>query len=288
MDKLPPQGVIPTPYNPFDWVVGGMENNKVEYEVRNATGDWRPYLPTGESQWRPSQETSSCTNQAAINSLETQVFFLTGDRVNYSECWNAKQAGTDPNNGNYVEAAHEVVRLQGTPLQSEWDLPSNWTLQDFYRPVTQESRQKARLWLDKYEYSHAWVTISDKNLKDWLKTSPICITVSTCDDWNNSNVGVCNKNTQNHAVLLTHIDEQGYHIHDSYNPYNKILAKGNKIYSAKIGIVKIKQKQDIVPQVYQMGQERGVILRAATPEGYKQILEQYKKQDNPEITIKIV
>src|SRR3990167_7048548 len=86
-----------------DDFVGGT----IPYEVRLPSGNWDAFLPSGE--WQRSQpdpvkgyiDTMACVSFSALNSIETQIRFLTGQSINYSDRFTAKMSGTTPQ-GNWL------------------------------------------------------------------------------------------------------------------------------------------------------------------------------------------
>lgn len=243
-DQPIPNAVLDTGRTSSDYV-GDAYGSTLPYVIRNQSGDWRPFVPQNEKQWNGTgNDTWGCTVFAGLNGIETTIKFLTGNEENFSDPWGCKVTGTVPGFGNYVIAIHDVVHNMGIPLQSEWNVPENWTLTDFYRPVTQESKQQAKKFLDKKAYNYQWCTTDIPTLKKYLKMGPIVITVATCDDWSKGQpVPICGKSTQSHAVLLVHIDENDQPwIFDSYSPFIKKLAKGYRIYSALMCYLTLKSE----------------------------------------------
>lgn len=241
---IPPNAVIDTGQSKNDFV-GDAFGSTIPYVIRNQSGDWRSFTPTSEKQWNGTgNDTWGCTVFSGLNGVEATIKFLTGREENFSDPWGCTVTGTKPGIGNYVVAIHDVIHNLGIPLQSEWDVPANWTLVDFYRPVTQESKQQAKKFLGKYTYNYQWLTTDIPTLKKYLKMGPIVVTVATCTDWNNSaNVAVCGKPNQNHAVLLTHIDENDEcWIFDSYGPFSKKLTKGYRLFSALMTFLQLKSE----------------------------------------------
>src|SRR3712207_6542899 len=76
--------------------VAGEEVGALPYEVRNETGDWTPFMPPGEWQASKKGDSMSCVTFSALNSIEAQEKFLTGNQVNYSDRWTAKRSGATP------------------------------------------------------------------------------------------------------------------------------------------------------------------------------------------------
>src|SRR5687767_13192677 len=82
------------------------------YEIRNQSGDWEPYAPPGERQGNSLADSLGCVSFSLIDCIETQEFFLTGRRVNYSDRWLAKMSETTFE-GNYLYKVADTVRKYG-------------------------------------------------------------------------------------------------------------------------------------------------------------------------------
>lgn len=261
---------------PQDWIAG--ENSKIKYEVVNESGDWTAYLPTGERQ-NTGEETSSCVTQSCLNVVEIQLK-KQGIDVNFSDAWLAKVSGTTVDGGNSLVRVAYSLYTVGVPLQSQWDVPKNFTVKEFYRTLTQESYQLAKKFLDSYSVNYEWVSLSnnvDKELlKYHLKQAPLQVTVSTCPGWTMDNVPVCGRGTFNHAVTLVGFDGDYPIILDSYpnnsdsNNFVRKLDKNEPIGYAQKIVVKVKSPFE----VWQVGKTLGVAC--STPESLKQLLDTAK------------
>jgi hypothetical protein len=100
-----------------DFVAGTLP-----YEERNPAGDWEPYAPPGERQSSYKGDSMSCVSFSAINSIETQEKFLTGNQPNYSDRWTAKRSGTT-RQGNYLWKVADTIRKEGLVLQEDYPTP---------------------------------------------------------------------------------------------------------------------------------------------------------------------
>src|SRR5205085_12094931 len=125
------------------------------------------------------------------------------------------------------------------------DVPNPFKVSDFYRPLTQQSRQLAKQFLSKYDFAYEWISPTKEELKKHLKQSPLQIVVSTCSDWNNETVGACNTSTFNHAVLLVAFDGDRPVIFDSYSPFLKTLSEKERIAVALKPLVSLKAEAEI-------------------------------------------
>jgi hypothetical protein len=235
------KGVLLGGETPQDWHASGVSG--IQYKEINPSGDWRPYLPPTERQ-NTGEETSGCVTFSVLNAVETQLKFQ-GIEVNLSDAWLANASGTKPNGGNYLNVVADTLRTMGVPLQSEWDVPTQFKLSEFYRPLTQQSRQQAKQFLGKYAFAYEWISPTKDELKRHLKQAPLQIVVSTCSDWNNETVGACNRDSYNHAVLLVAFDGDRPVIFDSYSPFLKTLSEKERIGAALKPLVSLKAEAEV-------------------------------------------
>ena len=103
-DKIINRGVL-LGQRDTDWVAG-----VIPFEEINPSGNWTPHLPPGEWQTNHVVDTMACVTFSALNSIETQIKFLTGQSINYSDRFTAKMSGTTPQ-GNWL---YKVAPKDGT------------------------------------------------------------------------------------------------------------------------------------------------------------------------------
>ncbi len=221
-DKFPKQntGLLDSPPRPTDWIAG-----QIPYEVRNPSGDWRPYLPTGEKQKDPT-ETMACVSFSANNSLEVQTKHQTGAGINYSDRFLAKMSGTTKE-GNWLYKVGDTVREFGVVLESVYPTPANYTWNSFYSEVPQDIKNKAIKLEVNYEFLPIRQTNLDKEtLAYHLKHAPIQVTVPSP--------------YPNHAVLLVYLEGETAYYFDSYDPFLKTMHY-SKITSALKYVLTIKK-----------------------------------------------
>ena len=173
------------------------------YEERLPSADWKPYLPTGEKQKDPL-ETMACVSFSALNVIETQIKFLTGQEPNYSDRFLAKMSNTTPQ-GNYQYLVADSIRKNGLVNQSDWPTPSTFVWNEYYAIIPQEIQDKGKKWLDYFDIQYEWLPSVEKSyLIEQLKHAPIQIVI----------------NNGTHAVELYNIADV-YKYFDSYEPYFK-------------------------------------------------------------------
>lgn len=188
---------------PTDWLVGA-----INYEVRNSSGDWRDFLPTGEKQKDPA-ETMACVSFSGLNSLEIQTKHQTGADINYSDRFTAKMSGTTKQ-GNYLWAVADSMRLHGVVLQSVYPTPANYNWDSYYSEIPQSVKDQAIRLDIAYEFLPIRQTSLDKEtLAYHLKHAPLQVTVPAP--------------YPNHAVLAIHISGNTVYYFDSYSPFLKTM-----------------------------------------------------------------
>lgn len=190
--------------------VGGT----IPYEVVLDSGDWRPFVPTGERQKNPT-ETMSCTTQGTLNSLETQEKQQTGVEPNWSDRAIAKLSGTT-HQGNYSDNPPEAVRKYGLLKEEVWPAPYGLSWDQYYSEIPQSVLDQAV----KREIMYEVITPGESELKYHLKQAPICIVIP--------------EPNPNHEVLLVHIENGLGYYFDSYVPYLKTIPLNKIHYALKI------------------------------------------------------
>lgn len=219
MNEFPKQntGVLEG-QRPGDWMAGA-----ISYEVRNPSGDWRPYLPKYEKQKDPL-ETMACVTFSGLSGCEVQTIHQTGAEVNYSDRFTAKMSNTTPQ-GNYQWAVADSIRLHGVVLEEVYPhiQTSNWNT--YYASIPQNIINSAIKLEYAYEFLPIRQTSLDKETLTYhLKHAPIQVIVPAP--------------YPNHAVLAVHIEGDTVHYLDTYSPFLKKMRYSN-ITSALKGVLTI-------------------------------------------------
>jgi hypothetical protein len=174
--------------------------------VRNESGDWRVYEPPAENQSSNLADAMACVSYSACHSIETQIYFLTGEKVDYSERWLALMSETTKN-GNYQYKVADTIRQYGLVRQESWPVPVNFTWDEYYVKPSPEQQAKlieeGKEWLKKWNVGYEW--LNESEVAQHLKQVPIQIVIT--------------KNNPRHAVLL--VNQLTYF--DSYPPYEKSI-----------------------------------------------------------------
>ena len=220
-----------------EYVLG---QSQVPFVPFNEEGNWEKDLPGYENQTtRQKEETSGCTVHASQNQLETMHSFLFKQQPNYSERFTYNLVPIDPGRGADPQRTHETIRKFG--LVEERYLPMTDTIEEYLdkSDITGSLLAKGQYWLTQFDYRHEWVWSPTKRpdnyidlLKDALKTSPLCVSVTA---WREENgVYVSDNGGNNHYCLLYKFDDEGYPwVFDTYDHSRKKLAKDHNIRRAK-------------------------------------------------------
>lgn len=179
-----------------DFVAGTLP-----YEERNPSGDWTSYLPPGEWQ-KGTVDTMACVTFSALNSIETQHKFLTGQERNFSDRFTARLSGTTPD-GNYLWRVADCIRKDGLVDESDWPAPENFTWETYYQAPPIEVINKARLFLNEWVVQYEWIDFTKESLIKHLKHAPIQVVLP------------------GHAVLGFFRNEDVLKYFDSYVPFIK-------------------------------------------------------------------
>jgi hypothetical protein len=189
------------------------------HEVRIADGNWRPFLPPGEWQkfgdWSApgsvSFDSMACVTFSLLNCLETQEFFLTGKKVNYSDRWIAKMSNTTKD-GNYLYLVADAVRKYGLVLESSWPVPATLTWDAYYATPDPATMQKLLLegqqWLTTHQFAYEWLTTSLNDILKHLKHTPLQVVIP------------------GHAIENFFEESEVVNYFDSYSPFEKQTTRG--------------------------------------------------------------
>lgn len=166
-------GVIPG-IKQSDWVAG-----TIQYEVRNPSGDWRPYLVRGEKQHSNVVDNMDCVAEATNNVGEIQIKQQTGQEVNFSDRFLAKMSGTTTQ-GNWVYIVLDTWRKIGCVLEEEWPRPPspNYTWNDYYASIPQFIVDRAPSQsIHKYDLQYEVVGNTADAIRYHLKHAPLMVTL---------------------------------------------------------------------------------------------------------------
>lgn len=200
MEEIRNLGVI-LGRRPEDYIAGAA--SPIQFEERLPSGDWTPYLPSGERQSSRYADSMACVSFSAINSLETQIKFLTGAEENYSDRFLAKESGTTTY-GNYLYIVADTVRKIGLPLELDWPAPPDFTWDSYYTTVPTWVKERAPRFLEKYDVKYEWLPDTQfTTIMKHLKHSPIQVVIP------------------GHAVMSFHAQADLVKYFDTYVPYEK-------------------------------------------------------------------
>ena len=239
---------------PEDWVAGAASG--VAYEVRNPSGDWRPYLPPGENQYSDRGDSMSCVTYSALNSIEMQEKLLTGTAPDYGDRWTAKRSGT-MRNGNYLYKVADTIRKEGLVLESDYPTPLSYNWDEYHaeipEPLSSQLLAKGQDWLKKWTVGYEWITVSQDSFRYHLKHAPIQVVIP------------------GHAIveILCEADIVSYF--DTYAPYIKQVNVGGIQDALKI-VLTAKTQMTSNGLLVQNGQEFGIYLPATTVEGLASLM----------------
>lgn len=189
-----------------DWQASGVTG--ITYQELNPSGDWTPWLPLGEWQWKENGfDSLACVTFSALNILETLYFFHTGKQVNFSDRFTATLSGTTPS-GNYQWKVGDSIRKDGLVLEKEWAMIENPTWETYYTMPPIEVINSARKFLEEWQVNYEFIDFTKESLVKHLKQAPIQVVFP------------------NHAVMLFANTEQVYKYFDSYAPFVKERSEG--------------------------------------------------------------
>ena len=181
---------------PTDWVSG-----VIPYQIVLPNYDWRPFVVLGEKQWYPNFDSMGCTGYSNNNLAEIQLKQSTNYEFNFSDEEINFLAGCTQE-GNYLYKPADVAKNIGRILQKDWTILNPKTWKDLQKPIPQDVLNRVIKFNENYE----WIGTDKASLIYHLKQAPIQIII----------------NNATHAVVLVHVNDQGYWYFDSYDPYLKL------------------------------------------------------------------
>ncbi len=234
-------GLLLTKPRPTDYIFGG--NSPIT--VARFIPDWSKYLPDNETQRNNIVDFLDCASMSAKHAaLEMQLNYflatkqLSDEALNFytdngyivngkfklSVRYNAVMNGTAARQGNDLLTVAEHLQADGFLPLSDLPMTLSMTWSEFYAPVPQALIDKARkaLWFLKIQYQ--WV--SQEEIPNALKTSPIQIASEVCAGWDSGQVvAKCSNQPLQHATVVYGINVLGnYEDFDHYAPYQQLLA----------------------------------------------------------------
>ena len=188
---------------PTDWVAGA--STFITYEVRNESGDWRPYLPTKEIQYG-KEDSMSCVSFSAINAIEMQEKFLTGLESNYSDRWLAVMSNTTPQ-GNYLYIVADTIRKYGLVKEERYPAPPNYTFNEYHTKPSPELQtqleKEGKEWLNEWDFKYEFVPATKESMLGHIKQAPLQIVIP------------------GHAIVNFLCEQDIVNYFDTYNPHEK-------------------------------------------------------------------
>ncbi len=245
--KVKNTGFLPPILDKHEYLMGGLSG--IVFEERNSTGDWRKWNPTEEIQRHRFFDDFGCVSHSGENIsemtfgwflenglirkddiewLKLNGYFDENGKLNFDDRALVVLSGTRPNQGNTMQKVWDAARKFGLWPQGSTPFKIDMSQVEYYTKIDfpQKSYELGQEFLKRFFIQYERVTPTVQNLKKALKHSPLHIGIPICDNYENGGiVNSCGLQPA-HAVVLTHIDENGiYHIFDSYDPTNKRLTK---------------------------------------------------------------
>lgn len=224
--------------------------SKLGTDILQADGNWLPYIPAYEPQFKNGYDTYGCTVFGTLNAFEVLMKKIYSGDYDYAERFDYIIARIRPPGGDPHKVA-EVIRKNGLIPQALLPLPD--TYEEFIQPdpMTPDLIDKGSDFLKDKNIGHEWIFTNTPNTTDRisllryaLQRGTVCVSVTA---WYQDSDGLYIDNGQGntHWVCLVDIEEKDGKfypiIFDSYegnNPsapsgYIKKLHPEHKITMAK-------------------------------------------------------
>lgn len=233
-------GVLVTTPHTTDYIFGSTAS----IQITRYVDDWFPLLPGTVSQRNSVQDFLDCVTMSGIHAIEANLNYLlstsqlsdeamnffkdngyiTVGKFKLSHRFNAKMNGTDINHGQYLNVAADCFRRDGFVPEIDWPMTDKMTWDDFYAPVPQTIRDKAKKALQYISMQYQF--IDRANIPLALKTAPIQIATEICAGWDSGEiVKKCSGQPLQHATIIFGMSADGVYFNmDHYQPYFQKLA----------------------------------------------------------------
>ena len=116
----------------------------------------------------------ACVTFSALNSLETQIKFLTNQNRELSDRFTAKMSETTTN-GNYLYKVGDSIREHsdgsgdGVVDEIEWPMPVGYTWAKYYEEIPQFVKDKGREFLKEWKIEYEFIDFNRDSLIHHLK-----------------------------------------------------------------------------------------------------------------------
>jgi hypothetical protein len=234
------KGVIQPKVETTNWIAG--EETGIKYQEVNLSGDWTQFLPTRESQYITSFDSSACVSFSALNCIETQLNYLMDNgkipeeklqklrywgfiengKFNFSDRFIAKLSGTTPQ-GNTLQKVWDAIRLYGLVPEEKWKNEGlSWA--EYYQEIPQQIKDFGLLFKSIFDIKYEWVVMGNCNapnlewLKYQLKQSPLQTAHPLCVRDNNNVFQTCGSCITQHATTIYNVNDL-IRDFDHYYPY---------------------------------------------------------------------
>src|SRR3990167_8254929 len=145
-------GLLHAPLDEKDWVFGSQLSASGEMEVLD--GQWLPWLPNEEDQYKFGFETNACTSFGTESCIQIILRKKFGIPWDGSEMFIAKGSGTNPQNGNTPQAVAEFIRKKGIVPWTHYPFDDTVnTLEKFYAPLPQKLYTLAITFLAEFSFT---------------------------------------------------------------------------------------------------------------------------------------
>lgn len=231
-----------------DWIAGSI--GALNYEVRNASGDWRPYLVAKERQ-TGKEDSMACVSFSACTSIEIQEKFLTGKESNYSDRWTAVRSETMPQ-GNFIWKVGDTVRKDGMVLESSYPAPADYTFAQYHAPIPEPKLSQliaeGQEWLSRWQVNTEFIPATKEEMLKHIKQAPLQIVIP------------------GHAVVGFLCEADILNYFDTYRPFEKTTPYSN-IQTAYKYVLTKKEQSMTNSILVKRGSEYGFFDPATTEEG---------------------
>lgn len=176
--KQPQGGLILLDQKPEDHILGGFGVFTGPAWEAFPDNHWTPFAPVAEMQRNRFGDVYGCVSFSRNSNLEFFNKRKYGEELNISDRLLVVGSGTIPGQGNGVATVAEWGRTHGFVREEECPYGPDMTIEEYYKPLTNELLVQAKKYLNLYEFGYKWLKDNKPTtLLTGLYFSPVQVSV---------------------------------------------------------------------------------------------------------------
>lgn len=201
-------------------------------------------------------DTLGCNIFSGVKAIETNLNAMLIDsdycqqdgRFYFSKRAACVAAGLDGTQGSSQAQFETMISTKGLTSELKWPFNLTMSQSEFFSQLSVSVRTDSLKYIKRFPTEFLSLATDKDSLNEALKYGAIKLFIATGFNWNKGEPYVIPRtaNPMNHGVVLRYIDSDGYHIHDQYPPFKKVLAPDYRIFYAFQSLIKKKEIMDLI------------------------------------------